>query len=338
MKSVSNAVAVAVSESTGKRAKALSKKEAAAKGLAFIKCALTEKNKLHKTLREILQANGLTASPVNLKNVKNIKEEIFSLRRVRSKLRSLKPKTTLASRLEEIREAEIEKYAFKLVRCGARAGTYLQIHSANSNSEVDYRVTLQKKFNFYRGSKKKWPANQDHHYICVPANWRTRVLKRGLAELGGMLTLDAAFVESLEGLDLYAATWVVQERGYSVSVERGFIAVSNNAHFHAPTIDAAIAGLKTKANFIPTEKDLKLSIEKFILKYSRFKMNVSLDDARQSGSCEYGIRSWCHSVGIDINRGEVTMNDILAAFRKLPLSEVRKAVIHSVRKNRNNLI
>lgn len=336
MNKVSNSVAIAVLESTGKRAKALSKNEASARGLAFIKCALTEKNKLHKTLREILKANGLTASTVNLKNVKNIKEEIYALRRARSQLRSLSPKTTLTSRLENLRKDVFKKYAFKLVRRGAPAGTYITTTFAMSNCEVDYKIVLDKVFNFFRGQSKKWPANSDHHCICFPADWRTRVLKKGLAELGGMLTLDAARLESNGNVEIYAATWVVQQRGYSVKVERGFIAISNNAHFHAPTIEAAMAGLRKKKNVIPTDKDLKISVEKFIQKYSGFKMNVGLDDARRSGSCEYGIRSWCESVGIDINRGEVEIIDILAAFRKLPLSEVRKAVIYAVRKNRHH--
>ena len=119
MNQVSNAVAIAVSESKGKRAKPLQKNEIAIRRLAFIKCALTEKDKTLKKIADILKFNNLSASAVNIKNVKNIKKKISELRCSRNRSRPLKPKSTLTTRLYKIREDAITEYAFKLLRWGA---------------------------------------------------------------------------------------------------------------------------------------------------------------------------------------------------------------------------
>jgi len=42
----------------------------------------------------------------------------------------------------------------------------------------------------YAGNFKGWSATEDHHRISVPADWRVRVQRRGLAAVGGMMTLD----------------------------------------------------------------------------------------------------------------------------------------------------
>ena len=78
---------------------------------------------------------------------------------------------------------------------------------------------------------------------------------------------------------------------------------------------------------------MKSGVEAFITKYARCPIDVSLDDARNSGSCEYGIRSWCESAGVDIARVQVPMAKSLEGFRRMPQTEVRRVVLRAVRRN-----
>ncbi|NCC40919.1 MAG: hypothetical protein EOM21_16020, partial [Gammaproteobacteria bacterium] len=76
--------------------------------------------------------------------------------------------------------------------------------------------------------------------ITVPNAWRIRVLKKGLANVGGLVTLDAQQLEGAPaGIDLYAATWIEQGRGYQVHAVSGFIAVEDGQSYHAETADKA---------------------------------------------------------------------------------------------------
>lgn len=81
---------------------------------------------------------------------------------------------------------------------------------------------------------------------------------------------------------------------------------------------------------------MKSAVGAFITKDGRCTIDVRLDDARNSGSCEYGFRSWCESVGIDIARVQVPMAELLEGFRRMPLTEVSRAVFRAVRRNRTD--
>ncbi|CUI04532.1 hypothetical protein BN2497_3841 [Janthinobacterium sp. CG23_2] len=156
--------------------------------------------------------------------------------------------------------------------------------------------------------------------------------------LGGLMTLDALPLEAPAGIELYAAVWTRQGRGYDVKTDRGFIAVAGKDSFHGDTAQVAISGLRRKSQSAPTRaaaiSDMKSAVNVFIARYSRCAIDVSLDDARRSGSCEYGIRSWCASVGIDIARAQVPMVELLEGFRLMPQTEVRRAVLSAVRRDK----
>jgi len=68
--------------------------------------------------------------------------------------------------------------------------------------------------------------------------------------------------------------------------------------------------------------------------YRGYDCTVSLDDARDSGSCKAGILSWCEQVGIDPCREALPLSEALEAFSHKPLTEVRLAVKHAVRRHR----
>jgi hypothetical protein len=145
---------------------------------------------------------------------------------------------------------------------------------------------------------------------------------------------------SPDGVELYAATWAAQSRGYNVATHQGFIAVSCGLSFHADTAERALSGIRRKVGAAgrPARarvSPLHLAIDDFVKRYQRYNVTVELNDARESGSCEYGIRTWCEAVGLDYEEGEAPLAAILDAFQQRPQVEVRLAVLHAVRRHRS---
>ncbi|MFP3565621.1 hypothetical protein [Paraburkholderia sp. SIMBA_030] len=211
---------------------------------------------------------------------------------------------------------------------------------AVSAAEVAYTVRLDRNWDTYRGAYKGWAANEDHHLLCVPADWRRRVFARGLATAGGMMTLDAHVLEAAGDIRLFAATWASQGRGDNVKVNRGFIAAADGEHYHAETIEMALRGIQRKGKANAQQRsypgDYESTVEDFVRRYKRFVGTVTLDDVRMTGSCEYGIRSWSERVGLDYEFGEAPVQAVLDAFHRFPQVEVRRAVIHAVRRARRS--
>lgn len=56
-----------------------------------------------------------------------------------------------------------------------------------------------------------------------------------------------------------------------------------------------------------------------------------MKDGRAVGACEYGIRSWCNTVGLDYDKGCEPVSRVLEGFRQRPQREVRLAVLHAFR-------
>lgn len=54
-----------------------------------------------------------------------------------------------------------------------------------------------------------------------------------------------------------------------------------------------------------------LTVDAFVKRYERRKLTVSARDAQESGSCDFGIRSWCAVVGLDYEAGEAPLDAIL---------------------------
>ncbi|WP_158301355.1 hypothetical protein [Janthinobacterium sp. BJB426] len=304
---------------------------------------------------------GLPGNPTNVARVQELRDDFDTPRRHR-RLNQVNAKATKAisalpaptdrpvirlplgtpaTRLLELRKRTVMQYAQQAFRHGASGGTRFKVHFAEKTTEVRYTTDLGRNYDLYRGSYKGWSANIDLHQICLPADWRLRVERKGLALLSGLMTLDALQIEAPAGIELYAAVWACQSRGYAVRTERGFIAVAGSDSFHSDTTEGAILGVQRKRRNVPTRAatiaDMTSAVDTFITKYSRYDIYVSLDDARKTGSCEYGIHSWCASVGIDIGRARVPMIELLEGFRRLPQIEVRRAVLGAVKRNRRKL-
>ena len=109
--------------------------------------------------------------------------------------------------------------------------------------------------------------------------------------------------------------------------------------YHASTAEDAVAGARRKARIagkVPPKRPTPYSIgvEDFVAKYRDIDCHVGLADARETGSCEFGIRSWCEAVGLDYASGAAPLAAVLEAFARRPQIEVRRAVVHAVRRQR----
>jgi hypothetical protein len=360
----------ALTTATTAATKSTNKKAGAAQGrqnarsdrkLALTRIAVSDVGDTKKALIAAIRAVGLPGNPTNVARVQELRDEFDAARRHRrlnrvnakaNKTISALPAPTgrpairlpfgaPATRLIELRRRTVTQYAQQAFRHGASGGTKFTVGFADRTSDVTYTTNLGRNYDVYRGAYKGWGANVDLHQICVPADWRLRVERKGLALLGGLMTLDALQIEAPAGIELYAAVWASQGRGYAVNTDRGFIAVAGSDSFHSDTANGAISGLLRKGRSAPTRAatiaDMKSAVNAFITKYTTYDIDVSLDDARKSGSCEYGIRSWCASVSIDIARAHVPMAELLEGFRRMPQTEVRRAVLGAVKCNRRKL-
>jgi len=229
------------------------------------------------------------------------------------------------------------------IRFGAAGGHSDEVRFTEDPSRVGYFVYMGVNYDTYRGQYKGWAAREDHHKITVPKGWRLQVEKRGLAVLDGMLTLDAVRFDlrSPEGVAVYSAVWARQGRGYSVVTEHGYIAVAAGESYHAETPKKAVRGLERKLGVrFEYARWLTLPAQTFIERVRKRAggrpIEVTLDDARKTGSCEFGIRNWCWQTGLPYEIGRAPLDDVLDAYARVPVCEARLAIVHALRRERRS--
>lgn len=276
-------------------------------------------------------------------------------RRIQKRLGHLPPQTKRSSdraavclpegrpidRLQRLRYQAVKTTATNCLRSGAAGGSSFRVSLTCDPTAVGYEVVMGSNRTTYRGKYKGWSAAEDHHRICIPADWRVRVQRRGLAEAGGMMTLDLRQMSSQGEVELFEAVWVAQARGYDVTVHSGVIARLGTEVFHGRDASHAIRGITSKTRNLASPRrqpvsGYELSVEAFAERYSRFaNVVVSVDDAREIGACESGIQSWCQAVGIDLAQQRVPLSHILEGFRMRPLQEVRRTVLQAIKRYRS---
>lgn len=166
----------------------------------------------------------------------------WAIHRLRSEAPLSNSVSTLQHRLERLRKNTVLAVAKSCLRHGAAGGSSFKVRLTKNPAEVGYTVTMDSNRDTYRGYYKGWAAAEDHHVITVPADWRVRVLRRGLATVGGMLTLDLQPLVGHGDIELFQAVWVSQARGFGVSVHRGVMARLGDQVFHAPSLQEASRG------------------------------------------------------------------------------------------------
>lgn len=195
---------------------------------------------LRARIDEIADLRQLRALGGAFRRMPGLQDWFFAPSDERPPLAVLSP--NLRERLRGIRVAAVIAAAKSCVRHGAPGGTSFKVTLTDDPSEVGYTLEVSSKWVSYLGAVKGWRANEDHHFITVPTDWRTRVLKRGLATVDGFLTLSAQPLAAPQGFELFRATWAERGRGYAVNVRRGFIARHGETAFHADTIQGALDG------------------------------------------------------------------------------------------------
>lgn len=311
-----------------------------------------------KEAREALQSSGYVATPqvvdqllqaaVHIAHAHRNRENGVILKRLGHIPKAtyvarvppvLLPKGMPSTRLVALRVKTVATAARSMMRHGAAGGHTIRVAFALDASKVDYAVTMGQNRDTYAGAYKGWSASEDHHVITVPKDWRVRVERKGLANLGGMMTLDAHPLVPDADVLVYAATWARQGRGYDVKIDRGYIAMLGREHFHADSAQAAIQGVRRKAKStgLPARTVVSpyaLTVDAFVKRYAGREVMVSVNDAHESGSCDFGIRAWCECVGVDYDQVEAPLSQILEGFRIRPQEEVRRAVLHALRRHR----
>lgn len=204
----------------------------------------------------------------------------------------------------------------------------VDIQLTTNPAEVGYRVRTSEEWKKY-GRKGYYKQTIDTHHITLPRAYMARVRKRHLGSIDGLVTLDASPLDSpADGVDLYAARWARQGRGYSVETDDGYIARQGHYTYHGATIKATLAGLRRKVVGVkltgPTmERLAQLHADKW----------VPLDTVRAVGACEYGIKSWVERVGMQAQYqgGGATVAEVAQGYAICPAPEARAAVIRAVR-------
>lgn len=211
------------------------------------------------------------------------------------------------------------------------------VHITTDPARVGVSQNQHQNWDFYAKSYGH-PATITDTTLTVPVDWRVRVQRAGLAVVDGMMTLDAGRLEGApEGVELYAATWIEQGRGYSVSAVRGYIAMRGGTAYHGATPEKALAGLRRK--LASAEWAAKLATCDLGAVVARLgdaldSAVVRVSDARAIGACEYGIRSWCHATGLDYDAGAASLREVWSAYQAQPRSEARAAILHALRRQR----
>jgi len=292
-----------------------------------------------------LRHNGFSA---NAANVEQLCESVARMLEIRSQRKNDAGTEHLRTgaihaRLNKVRKMAVATTAKNCLRHGAAGGHTMTVKLTTEPAKIGYEVVMDANWDTYRGRFKGWRALEDHHNITVPFDWRTRVLRRGLATAGGLLTLTAQQLVSHGDIELFQATWVEQGRGFQANVRQGVIARHGDHSFHAENAKKAISGLIRKISCSNDHilrgqtSSYELSAQEFVRRFDRYgHLSVSASDAYASGACKFGVQSWCEFVGIDLNLQTISLARLLAGFAKQPLVEVRRTVLHVVAKHRRD--
>lgn len=180
--------------------------------LELTKLALALRQQTVSEATEAIRALGVAPRRVTAQTVLDRRADIDDLRSDRRDGREREAQRSMAQRLLTYKASKVFPVAKELFRHGAAGGGGFTLRFVEKSSEVGYKVEIGSNRDTYAGSFKGWSATEDHHRIRVPRDWAARVLAHGLADLDGMMTLDAHRLMSPEGIELYAATWAAQSR------------------------------------------------------------------------------------------------------------------------------
>lgn len=209
-------------------------------------------------------------------------------------------------------------------------------------ASVGVRQESSNDWDFY-SKRTRYPKLRTDTTVTVPRAWRSRVERRDLAIIDGMMTLDAQPAEGApEDVELFSAVWVAQGRGFDLNVTRGYIArFRDGTTYHGDSANAALRGIARKIKGVKIKGELNDLLAKHGiggLVERAPDLTVTLGDARATGACEYGIRSWCNLCGLPYEAGEASIARVYAAYREHPMPEARAALLRALRRQKRAVL
>lgn len=147
------------------------------------------------------------------------------------------------------------------------------------------------------------------HCVTVPADYWRKVIRRGMVDVDGLLTLDLEPITH-DSRTVYAAKWA-RVCGKRLKMESGYIAVDGDETAHAKTPQGACAILTRRENEARYSRLSRKIREK--LKSMRLngyaKIEVTLADSYRAGNCKPGTLDFRDKHFP--NRDSVTIEELL---------------------------
>jgi hypothetical protein len=218
-------------------------------------------------------------------------------------------------------------------------------------------VTI-KQYPDYNVYSKSWhnshgPAMVTQRTWTVPSDWYTRVYRRGLQEIDGLLTLDAHRIHNLNpAFEFFNATWAIKGRGHAYNTASGVIARFGRIAYHGKDVATATRGLvrkieeaKNPITQATAEKLLDRVLSGGTIPEEIANLKIGLMESRMAGNCESGTINFAEKIGIDTSdkTKRITVSELwtrikIAALceKDMPLVKMAAlAVLVAIRRNKN---
>lgn len=212
--------------------------------------------------------------------------------------------------------------------------TSIGITLVTDPEQVNYSSSTEKGATYSR--RCTYRKTDLHVSVQIPAQWYSRVYKRDLYKIDGMFNLDVSTPlhgNYGEGVEVFAATWLVDSRGTSKAVIRGFIARRGGMSFHGKTLASAVQGLARKYEI---QSLLSLEKNEIIERAKRVNGLVHLSDSYAVGNCEWGTLDFCvrHNINVTGNNPAITVKELAQKVALEPRREALAVLARAISKSK----
>jgi len=172
-------------------------------------------------------------------------------------------------------------------------------------------------------------------HVKLPAQWYSRVYKRDLYEIDGLFNLDVSTAlhgNYGEGVEVFAATWLVDSRGTSKNVVRGFIARRGIYAFHGKTLASAVQGLARKCEI---QSLIQSEPSDIIERAKKVDGVLHLSDSYAVGNCEWGTLDFCarHNIAVTGENPSITVKELAQKVALEPRREALAVLVRAIKKH-----
>ena len=300
---------------------------------------LPPKKHITASVKNIERAERVLSIVDATKFVYEVIQKFQKLRALRkSRQREVCAQESRTKKLDAIKRKRAARAFFAQYRHDDGGHTGLYVKFTDEPAEIGVTSWTETDWNVYRGQFKGWAYRTVNTRITLPRLWYNRVYRHGLHNLDDMMCLDATPLDGApSGVELYAAKWLVQSKGYSVRIESGVIARRNDLAYHSKDAAGALRGLRKKLAISERWSAVRgLPLESLVNSIGKAVQGwtISVSDARKMGACEFGIRHWCEVVGLDYSAGSASFFEVYQAYIRHPAKEARAVLLDAIRRNK----